>query len=93
MFKSVVLVHEIERSIVQGRGLSFKRSVHGLFASNAFQKLIGEANFAIDESRDSSAGIPGRLRLAGVCDPYPLSQGAFDSGAALTVDCSFAGRL
>jgi len=79
----VVLLHEIGRSIVQGRELSFKRSIDGLFASNVFQKLMGEAHFAIDESR----GLFGRNArmvqpgLAGVCDPYALSQGAFDSGA------------
>ena len=50
----MVLVHEIERSIVEGRELSFKRSIDGLFASNVFQKLIGEANFAIDERSGSS---------------------------------------
>jgi hypothetical protein len=88
----VVLVHEIERSIVEAEGLSFKRSIDGLFASNAFQKLIGEANFAVDESRDPWVGMV-QPRLAGVCDPYALFQGAFDSGAALTVDCTFAGRL
>jgi hypothetical protein len=91
----VFLVHEIERSIVEAEELSFKRSIDRFFASDAFQKLIGEAHFAIDESRDSSVGMRGwiQLGLAGVCDPYPLSQGAFDSGAALTVDCTFAGRL
>jgi hypothetical protein len=55
----VVLVHEIERSIVEGRELSFKRSIDGLFASNAFQKLIGEANFAIDERSGSLVGTSG----------------------------------
>jgi hypothetical protein len=55
----VVLVHEIEHSIVEGRELSFKRSINGLFASNAFQKLIGEANFAIDERSGSSVGTSG----------------------------------
>jgi len=73
----VVLVHEIERSIVEGEELSFKRSIDGFFASNAFQKLMADATFSIDERRGSSVGMPG---LAGVCDPYPLPQGAFDSG-------------
>jgi hypothetical protein len=55
----MVLVHEIERSIVEGRELSFKRSIDGLFASNVFQKLIGQANFGIDERSGSSAGTSG----------------------------------
>jgi hypothetical protein len=91
----VVLVHEIERSIVEAEELSFKRSIDGLFASNAFQKLIGEANFAVDESRDSWVGMRGWSSLGWpvFAIQYPLFQGAFDSGAALTVDCTFAGRL
>jgi hypothetical protein len=55
----MVLVHEIERSIVEAEELSFKRSIDGFFASNAFQKLMGEANFTIDESTGSWFGTPG----------------------------------
>jgi hypothetical protein len=91
----VVLVHEIERSIVEAEELSFKRSIDGFFASNAFQKLMGEATFPIDERRGRSVGMRGWSSLGwpvfAIRIRYP--RGAFDSGAALTVDCTFAGRL
>jgi hypothetical protein len=40
---------KIEGLIFAGRGLSFKGSIDGLFASNLFQKLMDVALFAIDE--------------------------------------------